>query len=82
MPSEIVQPVEIQPGDVIQIAPLPTIKEPFHYKLAFVDEVKMWGVVAYVATFEGVAYIRLEWDGFVRIGPAAYVGVSSPETDS
>jgi hypothetical protein len=64
--------IEIQANDVIQIIPSLDVKEAFHRKLAFVDKVEAWGVQAYVATFDGNAYIRLTWGSFVRIGPAPY----------
>ena len=65
--------IEIQRGDVIQIAPGSTAKPVFGGKLAFVEEVKSWGVVAFVDTFTGRAYVRLPWNTFERIGEAVFL---------
>lgn len=73
------QAIEVKINDVVQIAPHPTLKEPFHFKLATVDEVRSWGVRAYVATFQGDAYVRLPWGAFEVIGPAKFVRVEGPE---
>ena len=66
-------------GDVIQIHPVTRLKD-FHYRFATVDEVKQWGVVAYVHEREGLAYVRLTWGQFVCIGKASYM-VGTEETD-
>lgn len=61
-------------GDVIQIVPcIPGIKPGFGGKLALVEEVKGWGVIAFVDTFEGRAYVRLTWEAFARIGAALFL---------
>lgn len=83
--SEMASDLEqAQVGDVIQIEPAATVKPPFHYKLAIVDEVKGWGVIAYVMTFtdatpsgggvkNGAAYVRLPYGTFTIIGTAVYM---------
>lgn len=60
-------------GDVIQISPESDVRDEFKGKLALVDEVKGWGVVAFVQTFEGRAYIRLMWNQFEYIGAAPFL---------
>jgi hypothetical protein len=63
----------MQPNTVIQIAP------PHKWAgcLAIVDEVKSWGVQAYIAIPQGGevrnAYVRLKWAELEVIGPAAFV---------
>lgn len=63
----------MQAGDVIQISPDSDVREEFKGKLAMVDEVKNWGIVAFVATFNGRAYIRLPWHQFEYVGQAPFV---------
>lgn len=63
----------VKKGDVIQIRPSLDVKEPFHCKLAIVDEVKAWGVVAYIDSFQGAAWVRLIWTSFDVIGEAVFV---------
>lgn len=60
-------------GDVIQISPESDVNPVFGGKLALVEEVRGWGVVAFVDTFEGKAYIRLRSDQFERIGLAPFL---------
>lgn len=60
-------------GDVIQISPESDVREEFKGQIAFVDEVKGWGVVAIVRTFEGRAYIRLTWNQFEYVGVAPFL---------
>jgi hypothetical protein len=63
----------MQPNTVIQIAP------PHRWAgcLAIVDEVKDWGVQAYITMPVGdtvrEAYVRLKWAELEVIGPAAFV---------
>lgn len=59
--------------DVIQIKPDAGINQVFHGKLAIVDEVKSWGCIAYVETFEGKAYIRLSSGTYEVIGSLIWV---------
>lgn len=68
-------PVEsnIDKGDVIQIWPNIEKAPKFAGKLAIVEEVRQWGVVAFVDTFEGKAYIRLTWTDFIRVGAAPFL---------
>ena len=67
------QPENVQIGDVIQISPESDVKPQFWGKLAMVDEPKAWGVVAFVDTFDGRAYIRLSWQQFEYVGKAPFV---------
>lgn len=71
---------QIAVNDVIQIdpafdAPVPEGKG-FGGCFAIVSEVKSWGVQAYIASpgVEGLAYIRVPTDKFVRIGRAEWAG--------
>lgn len=73
------QPIEVQPNDVIQIAPGSQFKSIFYGKLAFVQEVRNWGVTAYIETFKGDVHLRLPWGSFERVGAAPFIPVSSPE---
>lgn len=67
----------IEKADIVQI--LPKCGNPaFHYCLAVVDEVKSWGVQAYVQALGndrhepgGQAYIRLNNDEFEAVGAKA-----------
>lgn len=65
-------------NDVIQIAPHADVRDLFHGKLAIVDQVRAWGVRAYIDTFEGDAYLRLVWGTFEVIGPAAFLPAEAP----
>ena len=64
----------VKPRDVVQIDPVSNPK--FAGCFAVVEEVKSWGVVAYVACpgpSVGQAYVRLAHEHFVRVGKAEWV---------
>lgn len=83
------QHVGLTVGAVVQIAPDESTKQPFHGKLAFVDEIKSWGCVLRVESFlsdgrTGNAYIRLEWGKFEYIGAPAFmpIEINTEETSN
>ena len=68
---------------MIQVAPGANFSGEVQGSLAFVDEIKEWGVQAAIVVPQGLytvvgedgahrAYLRLSWDEFVRIGPAGW----------
>jgi hypothetical protein len=64
----------VQPGDVIQISP--DAHPGFSGLLALVEDVKKWGVTAFVQSTgaqDGRYYVRLEWSLFEYIGRAAFL---------
>ena len=66
---------KIDPGDVIQISPTANVNKALCGRLAFVDEVKSWGITAGVEDLNGsgVAYVRLEKGTFSYIGQPKWV---------
>lgn len=64
---------------VIQIGTDPAVRSEFHGHLAVVDEVKSWGVQAYVRTFEGRAYVRLQHGTFVKIGDLEFIPIEDDD---
>lgn len=65
---------EVQAGDVVQISPDAACNEGLLACFAVVDEVKGWGVTAAVrCPGKGVAYVRLHFGNFERIGAAVWV---------
>jgi hypothetical protein len=60
---------DLSPGDIVQIGP----SHPWACCLAVVDEVRPWGVMAYVhiPKEEGQAYTRLAWADFEVVGGRA-----------
>lgn len=58
---------------VIQIDPNSEVRKEFKGKLAVVDEIKTWGCIAYVETFTGRAYIRLQAEQYDYIGELAWI---------
>lgn len=69
---------DIVSGDIIQIT---DVLHPWFTALLIVDEVSNWGVVAYVVVPKSnkgdeppsLAYNRLQWEMFVKVGEAAVV---------
>lgn len=60
--------------DLIQINPLDlTVHEKFRNKVAIVDKVTSFGCQAYVDTFEGQAFIRLNHVQFTRVGALTWI---------
>lgn len=74
---------EVQKHDVIQIASYTEMKEIFWGMLAFVEEVRIWGVTALIPGWyphapgytpeHAVSPVRLRWDDFEVIGHAAFI---------
>ena len=63
---------QVQPGMVIQVNE--SANADWTGCLMIVDEVKSFGVQAYIKIpMEGTAYLRLKWDQFEIIGQAVFV---------
>lgn len=71
----------VEVNSVIQISPEADVLDVFKAKLAIVEEVKGFGVVAYVMFQAGNAYNRLTWDQFEVIGMAVWVKEEQEETE-
>lgn len=68
--------------DVIQIGATEQFKPPFWAKLAIIEEVKPWGVIVRIETFEGDAYLRIPWHHeFHYVGELYYVRADNMEVD-
>lgn len=73
--------IPVNKHDVIQVAPVETVKQVFYGKLAIVDDVRSWGIKCHIDTFEGQAHLRLAWGTFEVIGPAAFVPNDGGESE-
>lgn len=70
----------IRVNDVIQL--LENAQEGWVSCLMIVDEIKSWGVQAYMKLpLQGDAYLRIPWDQFTLIGKAVMVHPDSIEKD-
>ena len=67
------QPEDFAVHDVVQIVPNDPVKPVYWGKLAIVDEVRDWGIVARLEQLVGDIYLRLPWGHFVRVGQLTYL---------
>lgn len=56
------------PGDVVQISPSASVNDALRGRLAFVEHVRGWGVIAGVQMEDGVAYVRVATADFDHVG--------------
>jgi hypothetical protein len=65
--------VDVAEYDVIQISPEVDVNPVFKGKVAIVDEPRTWGCIAYVETFTGRAYVRLQQGTYKRLGKLEWI---------